>query len=233
MSELSIFNTESGIELVINTTTGEAFATQAGYSRMSGANKSTISMRMKGVQDSSLKQAEIVTGGGMQRVQLIPAKLVFKWLIKDNPELAAEMGEVGATVYLHKMAGYKVTSTAVAQSQLPQTYLEALKSLVKAEEERQLLQAMNEQLEQENQLLAEAVDELFDYSSIIRIAKFNGCDEKVFNWRKLKTICTIKGLEVKQVPCPRFGTKNLYPHDAWRYVYPEAKLPETTTLAIR
>ncbi len=140
--------------------------------------------------------------------------------------------EKGREVRMYFLECEKVAKS-LAQPQLPQTYLEALKSLVKAEEDKLLLQAMNEQLEQENHLLAEAVDELFDYSSIIRIAKFNGCDEKLFNWRKLKAASAIKGLEVKSVPCPRFGTKNLYSHDAWQYVYPEVRLPETTTLTIR
>jgi hypothetical protein len=38
------------------------------------------------------------------------------------------------------------------------------------------------QLEQENQHLAETVDELFDYSSIVRIAIYNGVNETIFSW---------------------------------------------------
>lgn len=120
----------------------------------------------------------------------------------------------------------------VPQYKLPATYLEALETLVATEKQKLLLQAQNEDLQQENELLAEAVDELFDYSSVIRIAKFNDCSEKLFNWRELKTASKLLQLEVKQVPCPRFQTKNLYSHDAWRYVYPDARLPETTTLTI-
>lgn len=114
----------------------------------------------------------------------------------------------------------------------PQTYIEALKALVAAEEQKLLLQAEKDELEKENEQLAEAVDELFSYSSIIRVAKFNDMDEKAFTWRKLKAATKVLGLEVKRVPCPRFGTKLLYPHDAWRFCYPEVMLPETTTLVI-
>jgi hypothetical protein len=99
-----------GIELVINTCTGEAFATQKGYARMSGLRKPTISKRcFQGIDQSSIKSAKIRTKKGVQKVNLIPAKLVFKWAIKDNPELAETMGEVGVTVYLHQLAGFKIS----------------------------------------------------------------------------------------------------------------------------
>ena len=126
-------------------------------------------------------------------------------------------------------------STAIAQPgqpQLPQTYLEALKALVAAEEQRELLEAEKALLEETNHALAEAVDELFDYSSIIRIAKFNGISEKSFKWHRLKAASNKLGLEIKKVPCPRFGEKNLYSHDAWRLAYPGVSLPETTTLVV-
>jgi hypothetical protein len=114
-NSLSVFKSDDGIELVINTVTGEAFATQAGYVRMSGKAKMTISDRVKLVRDGSIKEAEMDTGYGFKGVRLIPAKLVFTWLIKDNPELALAMGEVGATVYIHQLADYKVSSQPVVE----------------------------------------------------------------------------------------------------------------------
>jgi hypothetical protein len=234
MTSLTRFESSDSIELVIDIETGEAFATQAGYARMSGLSKQAISKRcLKGVNQNELKTAEILTPGGLQGVRLIPAKQAFQWLIKDNPELAFKMGEVGATVYLHQLAGFKISSSAIEEKpKTPQTYLEALKALVKSEEEKELLRIENEQLAEEVEQLAEAVDELFDYSSIIRIAKFNNVCETNFNWRKLKNVSIAKKLEIKKVPCPRYQTKNLYHHDAWRYAYPEMKLPETSTLTI-
>lgn len=146
MSNLSVFVDELGVELVIDTDTGEAFATQAGYCRMSGISKSTISTRMKGVQENIIRSAEILTAGGVQGVRLIPAKLVYRWMRKDNPELADEMGEVGSTVYLYKRAGYEITSTAIAP-RTPQTYIEALEELLKSEKAKLLLQVQNDELE--------------------------------------------------------------------------------------
>jgi hypothetical protein len=119
MTNLTRFEND-GIELVINTQTGEAFATQAGYVRMSGKPKMTISDRVsKLVREGIIKEDEIDTGYGFKLVRCIPAKLVFKWLIKDNSELAEVMGEAGATVYLHQLAGYKVSSSAIAPAEQP------------------------------------------------------------------------------------------------------------------
>ncbi len=126
-------------------------------------------------------------------------------------------------------------STAIAQPvqpQLPQTYLEALKALVAAEEQRTLLEAEKALLEKTNLVLAETVDELFDYSSILRVAKFNGVSEKVFSWHRLKAVSEQLGAEIKRVPSPRFEYQNLYSHDVWRVAYPNVRLPETTTLVI-
>jgi hypothetical protein len=113
-NSLSVFNND-GLELVIDTNTGEAFATQSGYARMSGKDRTTIVKRCQGCEPETIKKAEIITAGGLQGCELIPAKIVFRWLMKDNPELAEKMGTVGATVYLHQLAGYKVKSEPVEQ----------------------------------------------------------------------------------------------------------------------
>lgn len=85
-----------GIELVIDTRTGEAFATQKGYARMSGLTVQGIGQRVKKLVNSdTIKTAEIDTGYGVKLVNLIPAKMIFQWMVKDNPELAMVMGEVG------------------------------------------------------------------------------------------------------------------------------------------
>lgn len=153
MANLTRFEND-GLELVIDIETGEAFATQSAYSRMSNVAKNTISMRVKGVQSDLIKSAEILTPGGLQGVQLIPAKLVFQWLIKDNPELALAMGEVGATVYLHKLAGYTVTSSAIETPITKPEYIylppieQADKALNVAERFVSMFGKMNPSLEQ-------------------------------------------------------------------------------------
>jgi hypothetical protein len=222
---------KDGIELVINTQTGESFATQAGYSRMSGVPKTTISSRMGGVRKDNFKSAEIQTGQGIQGVRLIDENTMADWLEKDNPSLLKKFSKLGIRASLHKLAGFEVQSTAIAN--IPKSYGEALLEAGRLQLELEKAQAEKELLEQENELLSEAVDELFDYSSIVRIAKFNDVSETKFKWRKLKAMSLFLKKEIKRVPCPRFEWKNLYSHDVWRLCYPDANLPETTTLVIK
>ena len=119
------------------------------------------------------------------------------------------------------------------QPQLPANYIEALKALVALEEAKVIADAERALLEEQNQQLAEAVDELFDYSSIVRIAKFNKVSEKLFKWQTLKAVSKKMELEIKRVPCPRFEYKNVYSHDVWRVCYPAMRLPETTTFIVK
>jgi KilA-N domain len=122
--------------------------------------------------------------------------------------------------------------TTGSVSIVPKTYGEALIEAGRIALENEEIKIINSQLTEENQQLSEAVDDLFSYSSIIRIAKFNQCDEKLFNWRLLKNASLNLNSEIKKVPCPRYQTKSLYSHDAWRLAYPGFNLPETTTLVI-
>jgi hypothetical protein len=108
-----------GIELIIDRVTGEAFATIRGYARMSQKAQSTVQSRLdrmpEGERKTLTKEAEIQTAGGLQGVHLLPATLVFKWAIKDNPELAEAMGAAGATLYMHQLAGFKIDSDAIVK----------------------------------------------------------------------------------------------------------------------
>lgn len=226
MSSLTRFD-QDGLELVIDTQTGEAFATIVGYARMVNRNKSTISRRLKTVASDKFKMSEMLTSTGFKTVALIPADLVYDWSLEDNIELARAMGKAGATVYLHKLAGYEVKSTAVVPQTYAQALMEAAKLAMALEEAEKLAQELTVEVEQ----LSEVVDQLFDYSSIIRVAKFNGVSEKNFNWRKLKQASQLRDLDIKKVPCPRYGEKNLYSHTAWMLAYPEVKLPEVNYLA--
>lgn len=119
----------------------------------------------------------------------------------------------------------------VSQS-VPQSYAQALLEAGRLALEMEKLEVEKALLEEQNELLAEAVDELFDYSSIIRIAKFNNVCETRFKWQTLKGMSRKMGYEIKRVPCPRFEWKNLYSHDVWRVCYPDMRLPETVSLTI-
>lgn len=90
MSNLTTFN-QDGIEIYIDNTTGESFASISGYSRMSGVSKSTVHNRLKGCSETDLKTAEILTRGGLQSVRLISFSLVLNWLSKDNPDYYSQL----------------------------------------------------------------------------------------------------------------------------------------------
>lgn len=127
---LTLFD-QNGVELLIDTETGESFATIRGYSRMSGKAISTISERCQGVRSNDIKSAEILTSGGLQGVRLIPENLISEWIVTDNPELAKKMLKAGVRVYLHFLAGFQVSSNAVtkietAQPQLPPPHIQVI-----------------------------------------------------------------------------------------------------------
>lgn len=124
------------------------------------------------------------------------------------------------------------TGSYTIAPQVPQTYADALRAYADELEAKERLAIENKLLVEENEQLAETVDELFSYSSIVRVAKYNNCSEKLFDWRKLKATSIQIGVEIKQVPCPRYVTKNLYSHDVWRLAYPDIALPETTTIRL-
>lgn len=113
---------------------------------------------------------------------------------------------------------------------MPENYIEALRALADSKEKEAAQQTQICQQQKALDRQAEVIDELFDYSSILRIAIFNKCKETDFDWHKLKAASKALGLETKKVPCPRFRTKNLYNHKAWKLVYPETPLPEITAL---
>ena len=119
----------------------------------------------------------------------------------------------------------------------PQTYIEALKALVVLEEAKEQLKIQNSilenqvgDLEEDNERQSEIIDEVYNYSSITRVAKFNKVNEKMYSWRKLKATSKVLKLDILQAPCQRYGTKNIYSHEAWRIAYLEAKLPEILSL---
>ena len=130
---------------------------------------------------------------------------------------------------IRKTGRYEIDAIAPTPK-LPQNYLEALKALVSSEEQKALLEVQVSQMGEEIERQAEVIDELFDYSSIIRIAKFNKVSEKSFNWRTVKAASKVLNLEVKHAPCPRYGVKNLYHHEAWKRAYPQFDVPECLVL---
>ncbi|HEY9701061.1 MAG TPA: Bro-N domain-containing protein [Allocoleopsis sp.] len=194
------------------------------------------------LDDDEKGVSSIYTLGGNQDMAIVSESGLYSLVLTSRkPQAKAFRKWITAEVIpsIRKTGKYQIDRTP----QLPSNYKEALLALIAKEEEREklekeaeLLRLQNEDLEGENTRLAEIVDEVFDYSSILRIAIFNHVSEKLFDWRRLKAASRKINVEIKQVPCARYGAKNLYSHEAWRYCYPEMKLPElpeSSDLAIR
>jgi len=115
---LSRFETEDGVELVINEA-GESFATIRGYARLSGKSASTISRRSKLVASGAVLNSEIDTGYGVKVVALLTEDIIADWIVKDNPTLARAMLKAGIRAFLHTAAGYQLNSAPIAQAPQP------------------------------------------------------------------------------------------------------------------
>jgi hypothetical protein len=114
MSDFQMFDTEYG-EVIINTQTGDSFASISGYARMGKKHKSTISRRLEGVAEELVNNALVATSSGVQAVRLIPETLITSWIVDDNPELAKAMLQAGTRLYLHKLAGFQFMAIAPQQ----------------------------------------------------------------------------------------------------------------------
>jgi len=187
-------------------------------------------LERKGCLGFEIRDVKMPNGGTSTRLShywLNERHCIFLTTLSRNTEQVVDLKDKIEESF------YQAKQALVNQIKTPQTYLEALKALVASEEEKEILKLENKQLEKDNQILAEAVDELFNYSSTLRVAKFNNVSEKNFQWRRLKAVTLQLGLEVKKVPSPRYDNgMNLYPHEAWRVAYPDVALPETTTLRV-
>jgi hypothetical protein len=149
---------KDGIELIIDTATGESFASISGYARMSGLTQQAISKRLKVGNFESIKTAEILTTTGLKTHNLIPESIIVQWLPKDNPTLASQIMQLGVRVFMHKLAGYEVTTTAVNQS-IPERQLPPVRDAVDYANAAQTVQGLKDGILK--QLIADLlVDEL-------------------------------------------------------------------------
>lgn len=180
--------------------------------------------------DDEWKGAHIMnTPGGEQTTTVIWEPGVYQLLAKSRKEKAKPFQKwLYAEVLpaIREKGGYGILPESYGQALLAAAQIQLEKEQL--EKEQKLLKAELKIVEETNVKLAEIADELFQYSSIIRVAKFNNVSEKSFRWQRLKAGSEELGHEIKKAPCPRYGTKNLYHNDVWLYCYPDVDLPEAT-----
>lgn len=97
-----------GLELVVDTTNGKAYASISATARMLETARSTIQSAILACRDIQTTSAEIPTNKGLQAAELLTAFSVYKLAQKYHPLLADAMGDAGANLYLLNLAGYKV-----------------------------------------------------------------------------------------------------------------------------
>lgn len=180
-----------------------------GYSRKDSAKRHFEKSNFSETIDYTIfhKKVENSLAGRPTENIMLTVECFKQWAMMSNTDM-------GKQIRLYFLECEKIAKTQ--KHKIPGSYAEALMAAAKAEQEKEILLAQQALLKEENQHLSEAVDELFDYSSIIRIAKFNSVHETTFDWHRLKAISVKMGKEIKKVPCPRFEKKNLYSHDVWR-----------------
>jgi Phage antirepressor protein KilAC domain len=176
---------QDGLELVINTATGEAFASQRATARMLGVDP-VILRRLRGEDKLAIKTAEINTPGGLQGVSLITAQDIFKLAVKYNPELAIKMGTAGATVYVYGLAGYSikpVEKPVLKQPALP-TIRELALMVIAAEDKADALAAQIE-ADSGRTELGRSIEAGKDHLRIGEFAKQIGMGQNLY-FRELK-----------------------------------------------
>lgn len=125
VSDFVCFN-DDGLELVVNTTTGLAYASISAAARMLETPRRTIQDAIsRGADIYEIINAQIPTSGGLQGCGLVPAGVVFKLAFRYHPVLAQKMGEAGANLYMLKLAGYE--PKIVETPQIPTDYASALR----------------------------------------------------------------------------------------------------------
>lgn len=160
-----------GIELIINTETGESFATVRGYARMSGKTHTTILRRLKVVTPDVLNHAQIQTAGGLQGGALIPEDLICQWLPKDNPAMASQVLKLGVRLFLHTIAGFQVKSDAIETNKQLESQVAKLTAKIDELDYREVdyideilgLKDRIKQLESENSTLEEQIELMGGY----------------------------------------------------------------------
>ncbi len=118
MSEVSIAQidtlkpyTKNGLELVINTKTGECFASISATARMIDKEPSVVlryaNKQLHSVAWQQLLSAEIPTAAGLRSVALLNENQILEVVAKYKPDLLMQCVKAGLRIFLHGLAGYK------------------------------------------------------------------------------------------------------------------------------
>ncbi len=233
MDSLTLFNSD-GIEIYIDTATGETSCTVAGYARMSEKDRSVIQKRLKGCASNAVKTVEMQTTKGLQRCALISEDLIVSWLPKDNPAMATKLLKLGVRHFMHELAGYKVTSDAIKPTSQAELILLLAQQNVEIErrlnEQQAKIDYFSEKLEAQEKWLS-GIDSEIDrlnspeghYYTIIGFANLQNIQigKELANilGRKASAYCRKNGLRKEEISDSMFGKVGCYPVEALTFIF--------------
>lgn len=102
------------LTLYIEETTGRVGMTASSYENLTGVHHTTIKRRIEktsqtiGVTNLTSDEAQILTGGGLQRGHIVWEEVIQEYIVDDAPELAKAMLRAGLRVFLYQVCGYTV-----------------------------------------------------------------------------------------------------------------------------
>ena len=216
---------------------GKEVAEKLGYKD----TKDAISRHCKGAGKHRL-----LTGGGEQEVTIIPERDVYRLVMRSKLPTAEKFEDFVVSDILpsiRKTGGYGQSTPT-----LPTNYKEALLALVQKVDETERLTAENEHLNKTKMQisskreatamgkLARANDKIKQLEMVTKLetnladkiekvthATILAIQSRVSNLKasglKLGNYCRKHGLEIQNIPEPRFGVVHSYPAQAWRGVY--------------
>lgn len=155
-------------------------------------------------------------GAGNANKDVLCLKLDFVplWLAKISitPSMKENRPELVDKLVTYQLRAKDILAEAFLGKvqKVPKTYIEALKELVAAEEEKEKLQL--------------ELDQSKDWYSIKRVAALNGVSWKTFDWRRLKETGVQMGYGVKKIFDANYGEVNTYHKEVWEKAYPTYEL---------
>lgn len=157
MNDLQRFD-NSGIELIINTKTGEVFATQGMLAKICNQEQTSIRYHLQkwGVGES-LKDISVKDSKGVEQLsKLYNEEAIYEILAKYKPELLVQCAKAGIRVYLHTLAGFTVSSTATKKELSPLEILEQQVRLMRQQQDD--LDKLKLQVQEFNEFKQEMLD---------------------------------------------------------------------------
>jgi hypothetical protein len=116
MNNLQLYQND-GLEIVINTRTGESFCSIRAFARMVDKVQGTVQHWIK-VTNQEIKSQAIQTSRGVHFSHLLSEAQMIEGFKKWKPEVLDKFSQVGIRTYLHQLAGYQVTSSAVLKTEV-------------------------------------------------------------------------------------------------------------------